>query len=715
MWLLCIIFVALCAVANIDAVSTSDFPQCALNCVERTTAEFGVNATDLSFICKSNSFLSSVESCEGQNCGPADLTRLFTLAIQLCEPVGGTNHIGLFNLSTCAQPGLDIATSESGCSPTNWTCICQSQAYTVVAAAYEDQYCSPADRQAILDFTSTACAAVGVQLVPPTPGASNITALLTSPEPSVYKLPDCAQPCVDAALLQSGCAPTDWECICVNPAFVGGSVAFCELQACSIADQYSILNYTGTQCSAVGEALVPSTTIPQSSSNGTGTVAPLQAATVPLVFPTGNVPGAVPPFSSLPECAQFCAMNATSKIGGSVTDLNLLCKSRFIGESIGACEPALCSLTDQITALILSGKQCEPLGGVASINPTINPSAQSSLLLSAALPTTTAVTDLASVPACAKPCLVDAFRQSSCALEDVQCQCKSQAFRSLFSTCQAAACGILDLQRLLPFTIQRCQAVGIPIPASIISIESDIAFGRPVSTDIIPTPTNLANAPNDIESLPFCAQECIYEAASVAACDIHNLTCLCTSEIFVSYAETCETASCTGSERQVISAYSAALCLPVRNALNFVPTGAAPSSYLVEATYSAPNPPAATNAPNNISAFPICAQSCIYGSAAAANCSSINDLTCICQNQIFVSSVGRCEMAVCSSAEIEVVFALAQNVCQPVGGFTPASFTSGAAPNGLGELGRRGLMALAAGWLGWVIFWVGLSGCSVAG
>lgn len=30
---------------------------------------------------------------------------------------------------------------------------------------------------------------------------------------------------------------------------------------------------------------------------------PLDAATVPLVFPTGSVPGAVPHFSNLPECA----------------------------------------------------------------------------------------------------------------------------------------------------------------------------------------------------------------------------------------------------------------------------------------------------------------------------------------------------------------------------------------------------------------------------
>lgn len=65
----------------------------------------------------------------------------------------------------------------------------------------------------------------------------------------------------------------------------------------------AILNYTGAQCSPIGEALVPATTIIPTPSAGTNVVAPLQVATVPLVFPTGNVPGAVPKFSNLPACA----------------------------------------------------------------------------------------------------------------------------------------------------------------------------------------------------------------------------------------------------------------------------------------------------------------------------------------------------------------------------------------------------------------------------
>ena len=96
-----------------------------------------------------------------------EYTGVFTYAIQICEPVGGANSIGLGNLSSCAvsfyvspvprqsadhnkQPGLAIATTESGCSTTNWTCICTSSAYTIITAEYEDRYCSPADRHGIV-------------------------------------------------------------------------------------------------------------------------------------------------------------------------------------------------------------------------------------------------------------------------------------------------------------------------------------------------------------------------------------------------------------------------------------------------------------------------------------------------------------------------------------------------------------------------------------
>ena len=64
-----------------------------------------------------------------------------------------------------------------------------------------------------------------------------------------------------------------------------------------------ILNITNAQCSAIGEALVPATTFPPASSTGGFFSGPLEAATVSLVFPTGNIPGSVPKFFNLPNCA----------------------------------------------------------------------------------------------------------------------------------------------------------------------------------------------------------------------------------------------------------------------------------------------------------------------------------------------------------------------------------------------------------------------------
>ena len=119
-----------------------------------------------------------------------------------------------------------------------------------------------------------------------------------------------------------------------------------------------------------------------------------------------------------------------------------------------------------------------------------------------------------------------AFRESGCDLDDIQCQCTSSAFSNLFADCQAAVCGILDLQStlynsipgvfyshkpivgLLPFTIKRCASVGIAIPP--VSIESEIAYAIPTSTDNFPVPTDFTNAPNDVADLPACAVRAHY-------------------------------------------------------------------------------------------------------------------------------------------------------------------------------------------------------------
>ena len=175
-----------------NCVTIGDFPQCAQACISRAAAQTGGNSTDLNFVCKSSDFLNSAESCEAASCSPPDLTLVFTRAVQLCEPVGGTVHIGLFNLSACAQPGLAIAKAQSGCSDTNWTCICSSPAFTAGAAQYELQHCSLADRQAIYTFSAATCAAVGVQIPTPASNSSNTTSPTVCTEHSARSYNGCA-------------------------------------------------------------------------------------------------------------------------------------------------------------------------------------------------------------------------------------------------------------------------------------------------------------------------------------------------------------------------------------------------------------------------------------------------------------------------------------------------------------------------------------------
>ncbi|KAG6986515.1 hypothetical protein G7Y79_00079g100330 [Physcia stellaris] len=175
---LALILLLLSVLNAAQSVTINDFPPCAQKCITTSLAQTGGHSTsDLDFICSSNQFLSAAEGCEAQSCPSEELIRIFGLAIQLCEPVGGTAHIGLFNLSSCAQPALTLATQKSGCKPTNWTCICSNPAYTVDAAKAEETACNATERESILQFSSLACAAAGLPL-------PNITSPLNTTSPS---------------------------------------------------------------------------------------------------------------------------------------------------------------------------------------------------------------------------------------------------------------------------------------------------------------------------------------------------------------------------------------------------------------------------------------------------------------------------------------------------------------------------------------------------
>ena len=157
-------------------------------CVSSSAAQTGGSTDDLNFTCKTPAFLSSVHACEAKECSPSDISRMphhcyacigqrsGYILMLMCRRFLGCNSAlrapwGNHCHQPCKpfklrcgspdrpapassthskqQPGLEIATAESGCSITDWTCICTSSAYTIVTDEFEKQYCSPADRQGI--------------------------------------------------------------------------------------------------------------------------------------------------------------------------------------------------------------------------------------------------------------------------------------------------------------------------------------------------------------------------------------------------------------------------------------------------------------------------------------------------------------------------------------------------------------------------------------
>ena len=168
-------------------------------CIPSSAAQIGGSTDDLNFICKSAVFLDTVHTCEAKTCSPSDISRM---SHQICACIGqrscymlmpilrpffGCNSAlrtrwgdhchqpckpfklccgssdrpaPISSIHSKQQPGLDIATGESGCSITDWTCICTSSAYTIITDEFEKQYCSPADRQGtvpVVDWGLHAC------------------------------------------------------------------------------------------------------------------------------------------------------------------------------------------------------------------------------------------------------------------------------------------------------------------------------------------------------------------------------------------------------------------------------------------------------------------------------------------------------------------------------------------------------------------------------
>ncbi|SPO06396.1 related to integral membrane protein PTH11 [Cephalotrichum gorgonifer] len=66
---------------------------------------------------------------------------------------------------------------------------------------------------------------------------------------AIATLPDCALTCLETALIESSCAPTDQACICRDTVLLG-DVSICVKASCTVKEQLSTKNTTSTSCNA---------------------------------------------------------------------------------------------------------------------------------------------------------------------------------------------------------------------------------------------------------------------------------------------------------------------------------------------------------------------------------------------------------------------------------------------------------------------------------
>ncbi|KAG7008630.1 hypothetical protein G7Y79_00005g017710 [Physcia stellaris] len=77
--------------------------------------------------------------------------------------------------------------------------------------------------------------------------------------------------------------------------------------------------------------------------------------------------------------------------------------------------------------------------------------------------------------------------------------------------------------------------------------------------------------------------------------------------------------------------------------------------------------------PTDISNWPACAQKCIpQGYGPPANCGSLSNLDCICDNPEFTLAIADCEQSTCLLSERVEITKLSNALCAPKGGLGPA-------------------------------------------
>ncbi|KAF6225667.1 hypothetical protein HO133_009667 [Letharia lupina] len=130
---------------------------------------------------------------------------------------------------------------------------------------------------------------------------------------SLTELPTCAQSAAEAGISATGCAESDFACICGDSKFVTSLHNLIET-VCSAADQQVTLAFAQQICDAVGVTL----SIPTPSVTASSIIPATTAASVPSAIETAGVTSSASSYSTLPTpSAPYAFANGSASINGT--------------------------------------------------------------------------------------------------------------------------------------------------------------------------------------------------------------------------------------------------------------------------------------------------------------------------------------------------------------------------------------------------------------
>ncbi|KAI9774127.1 MAG: hypothetical protein M1840_005220 [Geoglossum simile] len=137
------------------------------------------------------------------------------------------------------------------------------------------------------------------------------------------QLPACAQTCAIGGISSSGCALTDFKCICSASAFLT-AMGECTAKACTEDDIKKTLAFATELCASVGVTLP---TAPATTSVPATTAAPEATTTTTIKYPITNSTTSIPTGTlapSIPFEGAASGMQVGSWLGGLVAAAGLV-------------------------------------------------------------------------------------------------------------------------------------------------------------------------------------------------------------------------------------------------------------------------------------------------------------------------------------------------------------------------------------------------------